>query len=278
MERSEENGALAIFTALSPLAVGGLIGLLIIPHDPASAAMNWAVAIVFITGLIALLISLLHLARPWRAPMALRRVTKSWLSREVILYGLFVIFLGGYLFLPLMVKNNPTLSLIGYAGAVLGFGATIATGETYHLRARPFWDQWLSVASFPLGALSSGCLFGFFLLGRFTFEVTDWSIGWIFAAIMLIFSLIASILRSIPGRSTTAERRASRDLALGSQRWLLVTRVLMVIIAFSFILVGGILRPFAWLPALIGELADRFLFFRSVIPVTLRGRYLQKTQ
>jgi hypothetical protein len=40
------------------------------------------------------------------------------------------------------------------------------------------------------------------------------------------------------------------------------------------IFVGGGAQFFAWLPALLGELADRLLFFKTVVPVTLRSRYL----
>jgi hypothetical protein len=40
------------------------------------------------------------------------------------------------------------------------------------------------------------------------------------------------------------------------------------------ITVGGEAQFLAWIPALLGELADRILFFKTVVPVTLRGRYI----
>jgi hypothetical protein len=38
---------------------------------------------------------------------------------------------------------------------------------------------------------------------------------------------------------------------------------------------GGEAQFLAWIPALLGEFADRFLFFKSVVPVTMRGRYIK---
>jgi hypothetical protein len=36
---------------------------------------------------------------------------------------------------------------------------------------------------------------------------------------------------------------------------------------------GGEVQFLCWVPAFLGEVADRILFFNTVVPVTLRGRY-----
>jgi hypothetical protein len=59
------------------------------------------------------------------------------------------------------------------------------------------------------------------------------------------------------------EGRHSRQLVLGAYLWLL-----------ALIGVGGGAQFFAWVPALLGEFADRVLFFNTIVPVTFRGRYL----
>jgi hypothetical protein len=49
--------------------------------------------------------------------------------------------------------------------------------------------------------------------------------------------------------------------------------VVAVAAALVFIGMGGGSQFLAWIPALLGEFADRILFFKTVVPVTLRGRY-----
>jgi len=61
---------------------------------------------------------------------------------------------------------------------------------------------------------------------------------------------------------------------LGPDLWLLVVRMAAGVLALVMISAGGGAQFLAWIPALIGEFADRVLFFKTVVPVTLRGRYL----
>ena len=124
--------------------------------------------IILATGILALAASLFHLGRPWRAPLAILRLSTSWLSREVILFGLFLLTLGCYSLMPILNWGSQARNLVGFAAVIIGFAGTIASGETYRLRARPSWDQWLAVLSFPLGALSAGSLFGFFVARQFS--------------------------------------------------------------------------------------------------------------
>ena len=66
-----------------------------------------AAIFILATGILALAASLFHLGRPWRAPLALLRLTSSWLSREVFLFGLFLVALGIYAVLPVMNLGQP---------------------------------------------------------------------------------------------------------------------------------------------------------------------------
>ncbi len=274
MDKNEEYAALAVFTALAPLAVGGLVGLLVVPALKRSPGIDWAAVVVLATGFLALVVSLLHLGRPWRAPLALLRLATSWLSREIILFGLFLFALACYAILPALNLGVPALYLVGLAGVIIGLAGTVATGEIYHLRSRPSWDQWLAVASFPLGALSTGTLFGFFAARQFAGHVEVAGYGWMGAALLLVAALVVTCLRSTRRRPDSVEGDLSRRLVLGASLWLLIVRVAAVVIALGLLWMGGGAQFFAWMPALLGEFADRVLFFKTVVPVTLRGRYL----
>jgi DMSO reductase anchor subunit len=196
------------------------------------------------------------------------------LSREVILFGLFIIMLGIYTFLPFVTQNTLTRFIVGIFGAIIGLAGTIATGEIYRLQARPAWDHWLAVVSFPLGALSAGSLFGYFaghLLGGHL-KISPYA--WMGSAIFLLACLAVTLFRSIGYQQGSPELKRSRQLAMGTYIWTLGVRGLGVISALLLILSGGEIMYFAWIPAMIGEIADRYLFFKTIVPVTLRGRYI----
>lgn len=273
MDKNEEYKTLAPFTALAPLAVGGLIGLLVASGTKPAPGIDWAAIIVLATGILALAASLFHLGRPWRAPLALLRLASSWLSREVLLFGLFLVALGIYAILPVMNLGSLGRTIVGFAAVIIGLLGTIATGATYRLHSRPFWDQWLTIASFPLGALSTGSLFGFFVAQQFNGRSRVTGNEWIGAALLLFLSLVVTWLRSTRRRLGSPENQLSRQLVFGPYLWLLVVRVASVVFAFILLGMGGGAQFLAWIPALLGEFADRVLFFKAVVPITLRGRY-----
>jgi DMSO reductase anchor subunit len=274
MNRDEEFRSLVAFTALSPLAVGGLIGLLLAVGNRMEAGIDWAAIVVLATGILALVASLFHLGRPWRAPLALLRLATSWLSREVILFGLFLLTLACYTLLPIIRLGSLAKTIFGLAAVIFGLAGTIATGETYRLRARPSWDQWLAVISFPLGALSAGSLFGFFIARLFSKQSTFEGYLWAGAAALLVLALVVSWLRSTRISHGSEESRLSRELVLQRYKGLLVVRAVAIVTALVLIGLGGEAMFLAWIPALLGEFADRVLFFKASVPVTLSGRYL----
>ncbi len=270
-DKNEENGTLAIFTALEPLATGGLVGLLAAAPLRQESGLDWAAIIVLVAGILALGVSLLHLGRPWRAPLAILRASTSWLSREVFLFGFFLLFLAGYALLPL---GNIAHVGLGILSVLCGLTATAATGETYRLQSRPAWNQTFAAITFPLSALSMGSLFGFFLVELF-YGPTIVNDGlWITAAGIACISLLNTLLRSTRKTLSNGDENRSRQLTTGSYVWLLVLRILMVLATLALALAGGETRLYAWVPALLGEMADRFLFFSVIIPVSLRERYL----
>ena len=273
MEKSEENRALSVFTALEPLAIGGLIGLLLlVPLGQTAAGLNWAALVMLFVGLLALAVSLLHLGRPWRAPLAILHISASWLSREVVLFGLFLLAVLGYTVLPVWLPGHPVVKAMGIIAAACGLLAAIATGKTYRLHSRPAWDHWSTSVSILLGILSTGCLFGFFAANLFNQGIGVTETAWIISTTFLWVSLAVSLFRSFR-RQETEEGRQTRQQIMGPHLWLLVLRVLAVILAFLLISTGEGTKFIAWIPALAGDLADRFLFFDTVVPVSLRKRF-----
>ena len=160
MTNREKTWPLAGFTSLSPIAIGGLAGLLAVRGTP-SMGVDWSAIAILAVALLALGASLLHLGRPFRAYRAMARVFTSWLSREVVLYGLFVILLAVYA-LPIQSSSwDRSRGLLGVLASLVGGVSLWVTGQVYRLPSRPAWNHQRTIASLILGALGAGFLLGY---------------------------------------------------------------------------------------------------------------------
>ncbi len=252
MENSEENRALVAFTTLAPLSVGGLVGLLLLPSQGPAAALNLGGVILLVVGVLALGASFLHLGRPFRAYRAIVRLGTSWLSREVVLFGLFL------LGLALFCIAGQAQTLVGWVAAALGLIALLSTGGVYHLESRPAWNHWGTTINFAVGGLSAGVLLGLFV-ASLVGSVSGAGAATVVAALCLVLSVLISWTRS----SIAAKQK---DAPAGLGRWTLAVRVVGAILALVLAVVGA--WAVAWIPAALAELADRISFFYNVVPVS----------
>jgi formate dehydrogenase iron-sulfur subunit len=268
----EENWPLVGFTALSPLAVGGLAGLLAVRGTPANDADGGAIAVLAI-ALLALLASSAHLGRPLRAYRSIARLSTSWLSREVALFGAFVLLLAAYA-LPVPVSGwDERRGMVGILALLVGALSLLATGEVYRLPSRPAWNHWRTIASLLLGALGAGLLLGVFVgqLGVPGKDGVPVAVTTISAAALLLGMAITGlrVRRPDPGE---AEEFAAWQMVIGPCRLLLALRLAGALCALGLLPAAASLSIFAWIPAAMGEIADRALFFRAVVPVSMARR------
>lgn len=275
MHEAEENWALVAFTTLAPLSVGGLLALLVTEGPGPAASLDWPATALLGVGLLALAGSLLHLGRPFRAFRAIMRCGTSWLSREVVLFGLFLLCLAAYAVLPAPVRGGEARFFVGVLAEIAGLIGLLATGEVYRLRSRPAWNHWTATISFPLGALSSGVLFGIFV-ERLS-SATAWhgsgvDIAPIVAIVALLLAMASSWVRSSRLQRGSEEERAGHRLLFGRYRWIVALRMAGSACALVLVVLGGGALLAAWIPAAVGELADRILFFNTVVPVSLAAR------
>jgi DMSO reductase anchor subunit len=273
MVSGEENWSLVGFTALSPIAIGGLAGLLAVRGSP-SVGVDWSAIALLGIALLALGASSLHLGRPLRAYRAMARLSTSWLSREVVLFGVFVLLLAAYA-MPVHASGwDERRGLIGILTAIVGAISLWATGEVYRLPSRPAWDHWRTIASLILGALGAGLLLGKFMgqLGAPGEGKEGLASVTAVAAVALLCSSVLTCLRARRPEPGKAEEFAAWQVVIGPCRWIFALRVAGGLCALSLLLVAGSLSAIAWVPAAIGEIADRALFFRAVVPVSMARR------
>jgi DMSO reductase anchor subunit len=114
---------------------------------PQSAALRACGIAVFPVVVMGLLLSMMHLGRPWSAWRALTNVRHSRLSQEVLLTAAFAVSSLG---LSLTWSTEPT-PLRLYAGAIAsicGITAVIAGAVVYKIPTRPIWNLGWVITSF----------------------------------------------------------------------------------------------------------------------------------
>lgn len=150
---------LILFTVLSQMAVGAAVTLWLLDVNGAKleqrAGAFVAKGIVAAVG-ISLLASLAHLGHPFEAYRALSHITSSWLSREVALFGIFLVLSAVYW---RQWQSGADRKMTGLMTAITGILAVIASGMIYVLPAQPAWNSISPVLFFLLTAVVLGPLF-----------------------------------------------------------------------------------------------------------------------
>ena len=122
-----KEAPLAVFTLLVPLLTGALTARFLNTNH---AIVPW---LFVATAFLGLLLSAMHLGRKKRAYRAIIHWQTSWLSREILFYGLFVALSVLYLyFMP--------YSIVGKLAAIAGFMTLFSIDKVYQLakQATPF--------------------------------------------------------------------------------------------------------------------------------------------
>ena len=215
--------------------------------------------------------STLHLGRPIYAWRALRRLRRSWLSREVLTLSLFA-GAAARVRGDAVVRSAGTDSSPVLLTACAGIAGVTCSARIYIVRARPAWFSGYTIAEFFSTALLLGPLFVRTMLSR---RVPAWlsgspRCGGIGAACH------ADAEISVALASEVFELRASALLLSGRLRNLFVMRLAVLIVAGNRAAAArGRMRLIAALRciALAGEWLGRYLFFVSVVPKNIAAAF-----
>jgi DMSO reductase anchor subunit len=287
--------SLVWMTSLIQLSVGALVTAVVTRRtNPV------LLSLILVLTAFTLNISVLHLGRPAYAWRALKMWRRSWLSREVLLFGLFfgslttltatawlhsahVWFLSDNLFILAQILT----SLFGVAGI-------LASARIYLVPARPAWntrhtpvDFLLSSAVLGVIAVSalndlSAALSGLPQLASLQHLVSPAranTMPSISPAAIIVISamwMLNQILRAVLlHHSDVYERRASASLlnTEGLRGTFLVSFAFLGLALF-FALTG---HPLIALPiALAAVIASRYLFFVSVVPLNMALTFIRQ--
>ena len=167
----------------------------------------WPMSIALtLTGL-GLYAALAHLAKPRLAPNALRNLTASWLSREVLFVQAFAGAVALLIFISLL-EASPGLVILETTACLLGGAALFAMARVYLLKTVPVWNSPATILEFAGSAMLLGGALGAVLTVFGATDQTGKSSALIAAAIGILLGLILKLTAIFP--SLTAEQ-AARD-------------------------------------------------------------------
>jgi len=283
------HGSLVLMTCVMQAAVGALC------FAVADGALD-AVRLTFLLGFIALAlnVAVLHLGRPAYAWRALRMWKRSWLSREVLLFGCF--FLAALACTALSwvatlfsARAVPAVLALAYLSALFGVAGTLASAYIYMVRARPAWNMLHT----PIDFLLSCGLLGLALSNAISgpanavmqllrehdvaFRAVTPHPHALAGALLAFAWIVNQAVRLLRLRaSVNFEARASFNL--------MRSEPLYWKLALSWLSAGAtvlfLIAPLPWMAvttALAAVLLSRYLFFVSVVPLSMGLTFLKQT-
>jgi Fe-S-cluster-containing dehydrogenase component/DMSO reductase anchor subunit len=142
------HAPLIVMLVLTQLSVGAFFAEQFLQGGVVDAARPYQAVTALLLGVIALAAAVLHLGRPHLAFRAMLGLKSSWLSREILAFGLFATLAATYAAALWFGENvsgtfgsvPDTLSLLGQSVVVIGLIAVFCSAMIYHAVPRPFWN------------------------------------------------------------------------------------------------------------------------------------------
>jgi formate dehydrogenase iron-sulfur subunit len=311
---SHNHMPLAVMLVLTQLSVGAFVVDLVLARAGLQAWLSesrpWHSLVAAGAGLLALLSSTLHLGRPLYAFRALIGLRTSWLSREILAFGVFaglsLTYAGLFWSGPLLVRlGAPPLAPSVVAGLALPLALAVATaGATgvacsvmlYAVTRREWWSAPRTAFRFfatsaVLGLVTAlvTCALGGVLQGfdeKLVSTLSDLTTA-LFAATVIKVLGDASVLVRLRDRRLGELKRtallltgplarpALARLGLAAAGGAIAPALLGSMLERATLTPAGalILAAFAFVLLLGGELLERVLFFRALSAPKMPGAF-----
>ncbi|MGA8939632.1 MAG: DmsC/YnfH family molybdoenzyme membrane anchor subunit [Acidobacteriaceae bacterium] len=253
-----------------------------------------AISMLLLFGLTAMAmnISVFHLGRPAYAWRALKMWRRSWLSREVLCFGLFfgaisMCTLSACCVALGFTRFSHFTAPLAMLGICMGACGTVASAFIYLVPARPAWNM----IHTPIDFFLSAALLGIPLMATISYPaalLSKWASHFgmrvqyptfvhhfLFASIVATLWLANQILRVARLRAAhTFEARASYGLLRGEKLSWLVALCWMCV-AGSLLFLVAPLPWFSLIAAVAAVSISRYLFFVSVVPLSMGLTFLK---
>jgi Fe-S-cluster-containing dehydrogenase component/DMSO reductase anchor subunit len=309
--RQHSHLALVFMLVLTQLSVGGFV------VSQAMVSGPWAEPLMLMTirpahaiaglvlGLIGLSAAVFHLGRPRYAFRALLGLRTSWLSREILVFGIFAAFAFLHAAAVWFAADRPGLihwaDVLGILTAASGVAAVGCSVMIYAKTHRPFWTLHRTGGKFLLTCIVLGlpiALLASLLACRGTNELTAHAIMQDYGQSLCRWLLVAVAAKLLLESSIFARLRQRQFTPLKRTAVLLTGELSMTtLLRYFFGIIGGLLLPLLLLSErsldtapepyhplflvfivtliacllLVGELVERYLFFAASVSPKMPG-------
>jgi len=272
--------SLVFMTVLTQLSVGTFVVIWLLQLIGGATRLGTAAATSLVVAALALGGATLHLGRPAYAYRALRMWRRSWLSREVALFGAFSVVAGLYAIALLTLEPGAEAvakaagsAALGGLCALLGIAGVTASACIYRVPSRPAWNTRFTLLQFNLTGAALGPLL---VLAVGASDARGLAVA---AAAMAGAQLLLIALRFVRLIATDSiELKGTARLLSTSLQPLFLARALLLGaggVVLPLVASGSVLPWLAFVLALTGEIIGRYLFFVSVVPTHMATPYLE---
>lgn len=217
--------------------------------------------------LVATAASFFHLGNPVNAPKAMRNLSGSWLSREILAIGIYALLLVAALLIAEAGAANGIFRLLLLLASVAGVTLLWAMTRVYLIPTIPPWNHWYTPVSFAATTLCLGLVGSLQLMD---FEQSEMSFCMGMLTVTLALELLTAFInhRRLAGMDSGFDGPAFSE---GNFYKLFITRMAMLAAACM----AGLLFQLQQEVFLANELsAWMFLFFALVIIQEIAGRLM----
>ncbi len=275
--------SLVFFTTLSQLSIGVVVCFFLLTYFDNGAGLFVEVglslknpillSLIFIG--VATISSFLHLGKPLNAPKALNNLSGSWLSREILILGVYSLCLLIVVGAGWEIGDVASLSLYLAPSSVVGIVLLWMMIRIYTVPTIPVWNTWFTPLSFVLTTLCLGLL-TFLCLHEVGMANIENQVNEL--KVLLIMVLFLEIVSGLVHHIRLEKLDTGIDDIVfnrGSFYWVFLLRMGLLITAFLVLLVI-VFKPeiypgmvnFTWIYPLMvfviaQELLGRLLFYSS---------------
>ena len=281
---------LVFMTVLTQISLGGFFVLFL--GDLLSLfgfeSANWIMALlVMLPAALGLPLSALHLGRPILALTAMKNIKTSWLSREALALGVFVMLMNVVILLYFLESSTGVRIAVEAFTLAIGIYGIYAQSMIYRIKARPSWDRETTNIKFfgvaYIGALMMGLIA--VLLGMLDVAIPLIVLGMLGALAQMFFTFEDLRELQVEGPNTYQLKRTARlydenfkNVKLFRFISLIVGGIalpLFVIVQVSSESFGGasITMLLSLVLVFTSEISDRFLFYSTVVPLGMAGGF-----
>lgn len=255
LEPEHPHWPLVAVTLLTEVAVGLFVARWL---DPDRSGDRLIPLLALATTGLGMNASLAHLGRPIMALKAFRRVHQSWLSREALAFAV----LAGGCALATLLPSTPT----AIAGGVVAIAAAYTSARLYMVPGRPSWNTQWTIAAFVASGLATG--------GAAYSVVFDAGAARAIAAV--------GLAAAVGAHAANLVRLRNRPGIEFAGTWTLSTGVLAPWVTVRFFAAGvglvTLAAGWSWVALVaivVGELVGRWLFYVSVVPLSIPGSFFR---